>query len=261
MKRLAHLIVCGVMVVGAASAFQKQPKPKSQKEVDAINAMFKAPMGDAQIAAAEALLTNFADTEFKSLALFMEADNWARAKSSAPNSFEKSVVYGEQALAADPQNFQAMLLLARQYASHTKENDLDKEEKLTKASKYANDALALIANAPKPNPGVPDAAWDAAKKDYSAQAHEALGMVADVRKKFDVSATEYKAAVDGAATPDPATMVRYAIAQEHLGKFDEAIATLDKVIADPNSAGVVKQYATNEKTTATNLKNAAAKKK
>ena len=60
-------------------------------------------------------------------------------------------------------------------------------------------------------------------------------------------------------TPDPATMVRYAIAQEHQGKFDEAIATLDKVIADPNSQPVVKQFATNEKTKATNAKNAVKK--
>ena len=34
-----------------------------------------------------------------------------------------------------------MLLLARQYAAHTNENDLDKEEKLNKATKYANDAF------------------------------------------------------------------------------------------------------------------------
>jgi tetratricopeptide (TPR) repeat protein len=257
MKRFTHFVFCGVIAVSAASAFQKQPTPKSQKEVDAIKKMFAAPMGDQQIAAAEDLLTNFADTEFKSLALFMEADNWARAK----NNFEKAVVYGEKALEADPKNFQAMILLARQYASHTTENDLDKEEKLTKASKYANDAISTIAQAPKPNPNVQDAQWDAAKKDYTAQAHEALGMVADVRKKYDVAATEYKAAIDGAAQPDPATMVRYAISQEHLNKFDEAIATLDKVIADPNSAPVVKQFATNEKTKATTLKNAAANKK
>jgi hypothetical protein len=84
-------------------------------------------------------------------------------------------------------------------------------------------------------------------------------MIADVRKKYDVSATEYKASLDGSATPDPATMVRYAIAHEHQGKWDEAIATLDKVIADPNSAPVVKQYATNEKTKATNAKNSVKK--
>ena len=71
-----------------------------------------------------------------------------------------------------------------------------------------------------------------------------------------MAAAEYKTAVDGQATPDGATMVRYAIAEEHLGKYDEAIATLDKVIADPNTMPVVKNYANNEKTKATNAKNA-----
>jgi len=253
-RRFAHVFACGIIAVSAAAAFQKQPKPKSQKEVDAIQAMFKATTADAQIAAAENLLSNFSDTEFKSLALFMEADSYSRK-----NQFEKSVVFGERALEADPQNYQAMLLLARQYAAHTTENDLDKEEKLNKATKYANDAVAMIAKAEKPNPAVTDAQWDAAKKDYNAQAHEAMGMIADVRKKYDVSATEYKTALDGMMTPDPATMVRYAIAQEHQGKFDEAIATLDKVISDPNSQPVVKQFATNEKTKATNAKNAVKK--
>jgi tetratricopeptide (TPR) repeat protein len=248
MNKFTRLFIWGVAAVSAASAFQK---PKSNKEIEAINAMFKAPPGQQQIAAAEALLTNFADTEFKSLALFLEADSYSRM-----GQFEKCVVFGERSLEADPHNYQAMLLLARQYAAHTGDNDLDKEEKLNKATKYANDAIAAIATAPKPNPSITDAQWDGAKKDYTSQAHEALGMVADVRKKYDVSATEFKTALDGASTPDPATMVRYAVAEEHLGKFDDAIATLDKVIADPNSQPAVKQYATTEKTKASTLKNA-----
>jgi tetratricopeptide (TPR) repeat protein len=243
--------MCGAMAISAASAFQKQPKPKSNKEIEALNAMFKATPGEAQIAAAEQLLTTFADTEFRPMALFLEADDYMRL-----GKFEKSIVFAEQALAADPQHYQAMLLLARQYANHTNENDLDKEEKLTKAAKYANDALGVIPTAPKPNPQMTDEQWEGFKKDYIAQAHEALGMVGDVRKKYDVSATEYKTALDSSATPDPATMVRYAIAEEHLGKFDDAIAMLDKAIADPNSQPAVKQVATNEKARATAAKNA-----
>lgn len=251
MNRFVSLLICGAIAISAAYA---QPKPKSKKEIDAINAMISATTPDAQIAAAENLLTTFADTEFKSLALFMEADDYARK-----GQFEKSIVFAEQSLAADPKNYQAMLLLARQYAAHTTENDLDKEEKLTKATKYANDAIATVATAPKPNPGIPDDKWEGAKKDYTAQAHEALGMIADVRKKYDVSVTEYKAAIEGVPTPDPATMVRCAIALEHLGKFDDAIAMLDKAIADPNSQPAVKNYATSEKAKATALMNAKKK--
>ena len=251
MNRFVRLILCGAMAISTASAFQKQPKPKSNKEIEALNAMFTAAPGEAQIAAAEKLLTTFADTEFRPMALFLEADDYMRL-----GQFEKSIVFGEQALAADPQHYQAMLLLARQYANHTTENDLDKEEKLSKATKYANDAIAVIPNAVKPNPQITDAQWEGFKKDYLAQAHEALGMVADVRKKWDVSATEYKTALDGSATPDPATMVRYAVAEEHLGKYDDAIAMLDKAIADPNSQPAVKQVASNEKARATAAKNA-----
>ena len=251
MNRSVSLLICGAIAISAAYA---QPKPKSQKEIVALNALFSATTPDAQIAAAENLLTTFADTEFKSLALYMEADDYSRK-----GQFEKSIVFGEQALAADPQNYQAMLLLARQYAGHTTENDLDKEEKLTKAAKYANDAIAAVATAAKPNPGLADDKWDAIKKDYTSQAHEALGIIGDVRKKYDVSATEYKTALDGAQTPDPSVMVRYAIAEEHLGKFDDAIAMLDKAIADPNSQPAVKNYATTEKARATALKNATKK--
>lgn len=251
MNRFVRLLMCGAMTISAVSAFQKQPKPKSNKEIEALNAMFKAPPGEAQIAAAEQLLTTFADTEFRPMALFLEADDYMRL-----GKFEKSIVFAEQCLAADPQYYQAMLLLARQYANHTNENDLDKEEKLTKAAKYANDALGVIPTAVKPNPQMTDDQWEGFKKDYIAQAHEALGMVGDVRKKYDVSAAEYKTALDGSATPDPATMVRYAVAEEHLGKFDDAIAMLDKAIADPNSQPAVKQIASNEKAKATAAKNA-----
>jgi tetratricopeptide (TPR) repeat protein len=250
MNRFARVMICGVLAVAAVSAFQKL---KSQKEFDAYKAMVTATTPDATIAAAENLITTFADTELKPLALFMEAEAYGRK-----GEFEKCIVFGERAVEADPHSYQAQLLLARQYAGHTGENDLDKEEKLTKSAKYANDAIASIAAAPKPNAQLPDAQWDNVKKDYTAQAHEVLGMIGDVRKKYDAAATEYKTAVDTAANPDPATMVRYGMAEEHLGKYDEALATFDKVLAMPNAVAAVKQVATNEKARATAAK--AAKK-
>lgn len=255
LNHLACLFLCGALATSAVFAFQKQPKPKSNKEIAALNAMFQATPGPAQIAAAEKLLADFADTEFKPLALFLEADDYMRM-----GQYDKSIVYGEQCLAADPQYYQADLLLARQYAAHTNENDLDKDDKLAKATKYANDAMAVLPNAVKPNPNMPDAQWEGFKKDYISQAHEALGMVNDVRKKYDAAIQEYKTAIDGAGTVDPSTEVRYATDLDRLGKYDDAIAVLDKVLADPNSQPVVKQFATNEKNKAMAAKNAPVKK-
>jgi tetratricopeptide (TPR) repeat protein len=151
-----------------------------------------------------------------------------------------------------------MLLLAAGIARNTKEFDLDKDEALAKADKYAHDALAAIPSATKPNAQVTEAQWDAYKKDMMAQAHESLGTAAMVRKKYDVAAQEYKTAIDTAADQEPATYVRLASAYTEGGKFDDSIATLDKVLAMPNLNPVVKQVAQGEKARAE--KGKAAKK-
>ena len=75
------------------------------------------------------------------------------------------------------------------------------------------------------------------------QAHEAMGMAALVRKKYDVCAEELKITLESAAQPDPSTMVRLASCQIKINKFDEAIAVLDKALADPSSVPAVKNAA------------------
>ena len=50
---------------------------------------------------------NFADTEFKAIALQVAA-----ASAQQKNDFEKMVVYAERTLEADPKNYPAMLMLA-----------------------------------------------------------------------------------------------------------------------------------------------------
>ncbi len=228
-------------------------KPKSKKEQDAVMAVQSAQTPDDKIAAVESLIQKFSDTEFKSWALNRAAESARQKKDSA-----KATFYAEQALAADPKDYEAMLLLAAEIAAHTREFDLDKDEKLNKSEKYAKDALAAIPNAAKPNAQVKDNEWDAFKKDMMAQAHESLGTAAMVRKKYDVAAQEYKTATETAADQEPATYVRLASAYTEAGKFDDSIATLDKVLAMPDLNPVVKQVAQGEKARAE--KGKAAKK-
>lgn len=236
----------------AAKPVAKQPQPKSKGEVEAIQAMFQAQTPDARIAAAENLITKYADTEFKDLALFFAAMS-AEQKGDA----EKSIVYGEQAVAANPRNYNALYLLARVTAARTREHDLDREEKLGRVEKYVKDAEAALKDSAKPNPQLTDEQWEAAKKDILAGGHEPLGMAALARKKYDVAITEFKAAVDNAAQPDPATMVRLGAAYNMAGKYDDAIAILDKVIAIPDAHPQVKQFAQAEKVRATQAKGGA----
>ena len=116
MRRFALPTVCLLAFLGASTlalAQQKKggapagPGPKSQAEVTAVNAMIQAQTPDDKIKAVEELITKFANTDFKSFALEMEAEAWQQK-----NDNVKAIVYAEQALQADPKNFDADNLLA-----------------------------------------------------------------------------------------------------------------------------------------------------
>jgi tetratricopeptide (TPR) repeat protein len=248
---MSRMIVRGVLALAfAATGLMAQPKPKSQPEVDALRAMFDAATPDARIAAAENVLTKFADTEFKPVALYFEAASYADK-----GDYEHAVVFGERTVEADPKHYQAMILLAREIAQHTKEFDLDRDEKLAKVDKYCKTALELLPTAPKPNPSLPDEQWANAKKDFEAQIHETLGIAAMDRKQPEVAATEFKTSLDTAAKPDAAVLVRLGMAYRDAGKYDDAIAQFDKVMAMPDVNAQVKQVAQAERVRAIQKKN------
>jgi tetratricopeptide (TPR) repeat protein len=236
----ALALAAGVSSLMAQQAPPKVPAPKSKDELAAVQALFTATRNgpDATIKAAEDLLTKFADTDFKDLALLSEAQAYQQKR-----DYDKAQVYTERAVEANPKNFQATLMLSELLAQVTRENDLDKEEKLGRAEKYANDTIQLVNSAPKPNPQLSDQQWGDAKKDITAEAHNALGLAALVRKKYDVAVTEFKTAADGASHPEPAYQVREASALQSEGKNDDAVAICDKIMADQQVAPQIRQVA------------------
>jgi tetratricopeptide (TPR) repeat protein len=252
MKRMILTgILAGIVAIGAgvtclmaqatAPAVPKGPAPKSKAEAEALQAI-QAALNDPDktIAACENLITKFADTDFKGIALYMEADAYEKKA-----DFDHMVIFAERALEANPQDFRAVLMLAKHYAMHTRELDLDREEKLAKAEKLSNQVIEMMKTLPKPNPQVPDDQWAAAKKDLTAEAYNAIGLANLVRKKYDVAATAFKTAVDTNSQPEPAYMVRLASALQSEGKNDEAIVWCDKVLADASTHPTIKQVATN----------------
>ena len=231
--------VAGIILLATAAMAQKKVSPK---EYEGFMAIQNATTPDARIAAADKFVTSFADSHLKGAALFMAADA-AQRKNDSP----KAIAYAQSCLEADPKNYQAMLLISGELAKGTRENDLDKEEKLSRSEKLANDAMATIKTAEKPNAQLPDDQWAAYKKDMESQAQEDLGLAAMARKKYPDAIAHFKTAVDTAANVDPATMVRLANAYDQSGKPDDGIAVLDKVLATPNLNPVIKQFATSEK--------------
>jgi len=237
---------------GQAPAGQQQgPAPKSQAEAQAFMALQQAQGNpDAVIKAADELITKFADTQFKEIALYMQAISYEQK-----GDFDKAIIYGERVLEINPKNFQVTLLLGEVLAQRTRENDLDKEEKLTRADKLLNGTLENVKTATKPNPALSDQQWDEAKKFIAAEAHNGLGLVAMTRKKYDVAISEFETAAK--EDPQPAYSVRLASAMQSSGKNAEAVAVVDKILADPQLHPQIKAVAENIKKMAT----AASQKK
>jgi len=219
----------------------KVPHPKSKAENDAVLAMFKASDPDAQIKAAEDLLKTFPDTDYKPQAYLVEAQSY-HDKRDDP----KAIVLGEESLELDPKSYTTLLLLADVYSRSTKSTDLDMNDKLTKADKYAKDALALLETAKKPKEDLSDADWNAAKSNEESQAWLSLGFSALLRKKLDDAKTDFQKGTD--ISPDPLEMLYIERAYGDAKRYDDAIAWIDKATALPNINDRLKQIATSDKT-------------
>ena len=237
------------------SPVAKQPAIKSKEEMEAIQAIMNALDPKSRIEAADKLVADFPDSEWKSFALQMATISYQQL-----NDFENMMVYGERALEVDPDNIFVLLALANGLAQKTREFDLDKEEKLRRATELANHAIEVLKTAPRPNPRITDEQWEAAKNDFRAQAYEALGMVAMVRKDFAKAVEQFKKAIDVGTTPNAGTKVRLAAALTGAGNYNEAIVTLDDVLGDPQLNPVIRRIAEAERARAVKLRDIAAAK-
>ncbi len=242
----------GMTCLFAQSGGGKQqlvPNTKSPGESQAVIALMQAQNNpDAAIKAAEDLIDKYADTYYKEIALMVEAQSY-RQKGDP----DKALIFGEQVLKLNPKNFQTTLMIGEILAQRTRENDLDKEEKLGRAEKLLTGTIDNLNTAQKPNPQLTDAQWEDGKKMLIAQAHNGLGLVALDRKKLDVAATEFRTAMD-TDPQEPTYGVRLASTLQSQGKIDEAIALCDKILAMPQLNPQVKAFTENIKKVAQSKK-------
>ncbi len=222
------------------------PGPKTKAEGEAVQAVLqaRAQSPDATIQAVDALVTKFPKTDFKSFALYTEANAWQQK-----NDLAKAQVFAEQALAADPKNYDAAILIANILATTTKDTDFDMNDKLTSAEKYAHDALDILATTGKPVLfQMTEEVWTKIKNEDISQAYQAIGTAALVRKKTDDAVAAYQKGLD--VNPDPFLMIRAGRALMAAHKFDDAIAYDDKVLSMADAPAQAKTIATSDKSRA-----------
>jgi tetratricopeptide (TPR) repeat protein len=255
MRRTALLTICLVTALaGTQAAFAQAPAPtpntnkkkgglapKSKGEAQALQACIQAQRQtpDDVIKACDELVNKYADTAFKSFALGLEADAYQRK-----NDNPKAITYGEQALQADPKNFDADNLLANIYAQTTRDTDLDKADKLAKANKYAHDSLDTLQAMNEPPAlysNLTPEQWAQMKKGADAMAWQALGSAALVDKKDDEAVADFEKGL--AENPDPVLMIRAGRALLAAKKPDQALGYFEKVMNSPDAPAQIKSIA------------------
>jgi tetratricopeptide (TPR) repeat protein len=134
------------------------------------------------------------------------------------NQPQRLVVYGEKALAANPDSLPTLLMMADAYAGDPKES--------VKAATYANKVLALVGSNPE--------AADKEKKSYAGLARITLGRAELTQEKLIPAATDLKAAA-ALLQDDPVDQQQalyylgYAFAKQN--KKVDAVAALQKAAA------------------------------
>jgi tetratricopeptide (TPR) repeat protein len=250
MKRmiLTGVVACTVSLPGlfAQAPPAKEMKPKSAAERKAVLAIqSSATDPDANIKAAEELLTKFGDSDYKEYALQMEANDY-----KVKGDKDQARVVAERCLQVNPKNFTMQILVGDIITPNIKEFDLNRADEVKQATTLYTDAIENAKVAPKPSASVADADWAVNIKYAIAQAHNGLAMVAQVQKNWDDAIKEYQMAVDGDPEQD-AYATRLANAYLGAGKKKEAIELCDKLLAKPTLNPAIK-------TVVTNLKNQAS---
>jgi len=244
--RFKSLLTAGAFCTLAFSLWGQ--KPKSQKEVAALNAINSATTIDDRIKAIENVLTTFKDTEFKPMLLEM-----ALQLEGQKGDYAQVMNYGQRVLDINPKDPLALVTMAGETARRTRENDLNKEEQLAKVDKWAKDGIEDAKSASKPGgTTLTDDQWEAQKKDLQSQGYEALGMSAALRKKYDDSIDDYKQAL--ALSPTGATWLRLGQVYEDASKWDDAMDAFDKAANDPKATAQIKSIAANKKAEAAKMK-------
>jgi tetratricopeptide (TPR) repeat protein len=239
------LILTGIVVLtaGLSGLFAQAPAPKGKsngerKAAIAIESAYKANDPDGMIKAAENLLNNYADSDFKEFALSMEATAY-RYK----HDDENAQIFADRVLQINPKAYAMELLIAEAITSNIKEHDLNYADEIDKCTKLFSDVIENAKAAPKPNAQDSDADWERAKKRAIAEAHNGLGMLAQVQKKPSDAIKEFQVAVDNDPEADEYS-ARLARAFLVVGKSDECVAICDKLLAKPGLNPQIKTYVT-----------------
>lgn len=196
---------------------QGQPaQPNNNDEIMAVrSAMNPATPPDERLMLAENFLAKFPNSPFKTYAYMAEMQAY-QDKNDPISALDAA----DKALKLEPNNLPVLVGAAEIIAMRTRDNDLDRDQKLKKGEEYGNRAIEILNKVTKNDPNVPDEQFQKQKNQGLASAYGSLGWIAFHRKQLSAAENNFKKAWDLGKEPNYAYYLGRVLAQEN--KFQPA---------------------------------------
>lgn len=207
-------------------AIKRQPQAQTQDEYKAYQEAATKPDPTSLEQAANDFAAKYPTSELRSVLFQREMTMY-----QASNNAEKTIEAGKKVIAIDPDNAAALVTVALVIANKTRDNDLDRDERMAEASKYANHALEVIDNGTGVPAGTPEDKVPMFKELVRSMAYSSLGTVEFNRKNYAQAETYLRKSVENATLqPDPVTWLQLSLALDRENKFADALQAANKCI-------------------------------
>ncbi|HWR35923.1 MAG TPA: tetratricopeptide repeat protein [Clostridia bacterium] len=233
----------------------KQPQAKTTEEFTAFQTANQSSDPAAAETSADEFAAKYPESELRSL-LYQRTMSLYQQNNNA----DKVIEVGRKALSIDPNEPVTLISVANVLAERTRETDLDKNERLADATKFANRGLEMIENIQAPAGVTPEQLVNA-KNELRSVALGTLGMVAYTNKDYAGAEAQFRKSIGAfSVQPDPTIHLRLTLSLDKQQKYAEALTAANKTLEIAPADSQVAQLAKQEKERLTKLVNAPAPK-
>jgi len=198
---------------------KRPPQAKTQPEFDAYKAAAANQDPAALSKAADEFATKFPDSELR-IILFKTAMRGYQQANDGDNMMET----GRKVLKIDPDDPEALVAVAEVLAERTRDTDLDKDQRLDEAMKFAQHATETIDTDVAVPPGTPQDKIDAYKGFLRPSAYSIMGTIQYNKEKYAEAEGFYRKSIDAfPSQPDPLAVLRLALSLDKQNKYPEAL--------------------------------------
>jgi tetratricopeptide (TPR) repeat protein len=211
---------------GTAAAAKRPPQAKTQPEFDAWKAASASTDAAALEKATDDFATKFPDSELRVL-LYKNA---MRLYQNANNA-EKTDAMGRKVLSLDPDDPEALVIVAEVIAERTRDSDIDKDQRYGEAIAMAQKATQTVDTDVQVPAGTPQEKIDSYKSLLRSNAYSILGTIDFKKEDYTGAQDNLQKSIDAfPSQPDPVVVLRLALTLDKQQKYPEALKLANRAV-------------------------------